>query len=37
MFHFKLKHITGKTFGPDGLSQREYKIGDEIYPVDEDR
>jgi Integrase zinc binding domain/RNase H-like domain found in reverse transcriptase len=36
MFHFELRHIAGKTFGPDGLSSREQQPGDETYPPDED-
>jgi hypothetical protein len=36
MFHFKLRHVPGKTFGPDGLSRREKQMGDETYPPDED-
>ena len=36
MFHFELRHVTGKRFGPDGLSRREPQEGDEIYPPDED-
>src|SRR5208282_1096228 len=36
MFHFELRHVAGKTFGPDGLSRREPQEGDEIYPPDED-
>ena len=35
MFHFDLRHIPGKTFGPDGLSRREAQPGDELYPADE--
>lgn len=36
MFHFELRHVAGKTFGPDGLSRREEQPGDETYPPDED-
>ena len=36
MFHFESRHIAGKTFGPDGLLQREYQTRDEVYPVDKD-
>ena len=36
MFHFELRHVAGKTFGPDGLSRRERQLGDEIYLPDED-
>ena len=36
MFHFELRHMPGKTFGPDGLSRRNKQIGDEEYPDDED-
>ena len=36
MFHFKLRHVAGKCFGPDGLSRRERQDGDEEYPPDED-
>jgi hypothetical protein len=36
MFHFKLRHVAGKTFGPDGLSRRDEQPGDEKYPPDED-
>ena len=36
MFHFTIKHVAGKSFGPDGLSQREAQQGDEEYPPDED-
>ena len=35
MFHFKLKHVKGATFAPDGLSRREAQPGDEVYPPDE--
>src|SRR5258708_34793751 len=31
MFHFELRHVAGKTFGPDGLSRREWQPGDEEY------
>ena len=31
MFHFKLKHVMGKTFGPDGLSRRLKQPGDEEF------
>ena len=36
MFHFIIKHIAGKSFGPDGLSRREVQPGDEEYLPDED-
>ena len=36
MFHFKLRHIAGKTFGPDGLSRRDKQVGDKEYPPDKD-
>jgi len=36
MFHFKLKHVKGATFAPDGLSRRELQPGDEEWPVNED-
>ena len=36
MFHFELRHVAGKTFGPDGLSRRERQEGDETYPSDND-
>src|SRR5271163_1918395 len=36
MFHFELRHVAGKTFGPDGLSRRELQEGDELYPTDTD-
>ena len=36
MFHFELRHVAGKTFGPDGLSRRDKQVGDEEYPPDED-
>ena len=36
MFHFELRHVPGKTFGPDGLSRRDEQPGDEQYPPDED-
>jgi hypothetical protein len=32
MFHFSLKHVPGKTFGPDGLSRRPIQPGDPEYP-----
>ena len=32
MFQFELRHVAGKTFGPDGLSRREGQAGD---PVEE--
>jgi hypothetical protein len=31
MFHFELRHVPGKTFGPDGLSRREGQPGDEVF------
>src|SRR5271169_6392211 len=36
MYHFELRHVPGKTFGPDGLSRRSKQPGDETYPDDED-
>ena len=36
MFHFGIRHVSGKSFGPDGLSRREKQPGDEEYPVDTD-
>jgi len=36
MFHFELRHVAGKTFGPDGLSRRELQEGDQVYPPDTD-
>ena len=36
MFHFELRHVSGKTFGPDGLSRREPQDEDEKYLPDED-
>jgi len=36
MYHFEIRHVAGKTFGPDGLSRREWQQDDEKYPVDED-
>ena len=36
MFHFEIRHVAGKTFGPDGLSRREKQPGDEEYPADPD-
>src|ERR1700678_4305191 len=36
MFYFELRHVPGKTFGPDGLSRRDKQEGDEEYPDDED-
>src|SRR5271156_3566855 len=36
MFHFKIRHVSGKTFGPDGLSRREKQPSDEEYLVDGD-
>ena len=36
MFHFELRHVSGKTFGPDGLSRRDKQEGDEKFPEDED-
>ena len=35
MYHFELRHIPGKVFGPDGLSRRDAQPGDEEYPDDE--
>src|ERR1700742_783028 len=29
MYHFTLRHVPGKTFGPDGLSRRDPQPGDE--------
>src|SRR5271156_6503038 len=36
MYHFDIRHVAGKSFGPDGLSRREMQPGDEKYPDDED-
>ena len=36
MFHFELRHVAGKSFGPDGLSRHEPQKGDEVYLPDED-
>ena len=36
MYHFEIRHVAGKTFGPDGLSRREAQPGDEEYPADDD-
>ena len=35
MFHFKLKHVKGANFPPDGLSRRDPQPGDEEYPNNE--
>jgi hypothetical protein len=32
MFDFSLKHVMGKTFGPDGLSRPVKQPGDEEFP-----
>ncbi len=32
MFHFKLKHVAGVNFPPDGLSRRDPQPGDEVFP-----
>ncbi len=32
MFHFRIRHVKGKTFTPDGLSRRDVQPGDEEYP-----
>jgi hypothetical protein len=31
MFHFKLKHVPGEHFAPDGLSRRDPHPGDEVF------
>ena len=36
MFHFELRHVAGKTFGPDGLSRCDKQEGDEMYLQDKD-
>jgi hypothetical protein len=36
MFHFKLRHVRGLVFSPDGLSRRKPQPGDEVYPNPED-
>jgi hypothetical protein len=36
MFHFKLKHVAGATFPPDGLSRRDPQPGDEEFPNTEE-
>jgi hypothetical protein len=35
MFHFKLKHVPGEQFAPDGLSHRDPQPGDELFPNSE--
>ena len=36
MFHFKLKHVPGERFAPDGLSRRDPHPGDEVFPNSEE-
>ena len=36
MFYFELRHVVGKSFGPDGLSRHKSQEGDEVYLTDED-
>jgi hypothetical protein len=36
MFHFKLKHVPGERFAPDGLSGRDLHPGDEVFRNSED-
>jgi hypothetical protein len=36
MFHFKLRHVRGLVFSPDGLSRRKPQPGDEVYENLED-
>jgi hypothetical protein len=36
MFHFSLKHVPGRTFGPDGLSRRTRQPGDPEFPDPEE-
>ena len=36
MFHFKLRHVRGLTFSPDGLSRRKPQPGDEVHPNPEE-
>lgn len=36
MFHFKLKHVPGATFAPDGLSRRDPHPGDEVFKNSEE-
>jgi hypothetical protein len=36
MFHFTLVHKAGKGFGPDGLSRRDARLGDPVYPDPDD-
>ena len=36
MYHFEIRHVAGKKFGLDGLSQKESQLDDEKYPIDED-
>jgi hypothetical protein len=36
MFHFKLQHVQGKTFGADGLSRRDAQPGDEVFSNSEE-
>ena len=35
MFHFKLRHVAGRCFGPNGLSRCEKQEGDEEYLPDD--
>jgi hypothetical protein len=32
MFHFTIRHVAGKTFGPDGLSRKPYAEGNIVFP-----
>jgi Integrase zinc binding domain len=36
MFQFKLKHVKGATFPPDGLSRRDAQPGDEVWANNEE-
>ena len=36
MYHFEIRHVAGKTFGSDRLSQKESQLDDEKYLIDED-
>lgn len=36
LFHFKLVHKAGRTFGPDGLSRRDAMPGDPVHPNPEE-
>jgi hypothetical protein len=36
MFHFKLKHVPGERFAPDGLSRRDPHPGDKVFANSEE-